>query len=114
MSAEQIEQVRAVLQKFQDLYMARDESRLDEIMSLFSEDPQTEMIGIGAEKRGGNEWFQGPMQIRDIIAGDWQYWGDVRFDVDSAKIITHTDTAWLTTSGRIIQAESHWGSISNK
>ena len=107
MSTNQVEQVREVLEHFQDLYLARDAGRLDEAMCLFADNDDVEMLGIGAQKRGGPEWFQGRQQIRGIIAGDWQYWGEVHFDVPEARITLNGETAWLTTSGKLIQTVEH-------
>ena len=107
MSTNQVEQVREVLGHFQDLYQARDAARLDEAMHLFADNNDVEMIGIGAQKRGGPEWFRGRQQIRDIIAGDWQYWGEVQFDVPGARITCMGETAWLTASGKLIQTVEH-------
>jgi hypothetical protein len=107
MSTNQVEQVREVLEHFQDLYLARDAGRLDEAMRLFVDNDDVEMIGIGAQKRGGPEWFQGRQQIREIIAGDWQYWGEVHFDVPNARITLKNETAWLTTGGKLIQTVEH-------
>jgi len=107
MLVNQIEDVRAVLQKFQDFYTARDEKNLDAVMSLFLEREDIEMIGIGAQKPNGREWFLGREQIRDIISGDWQYWGDVCFDVKGAKVTVLGEAAWLSTTGKVIQTEAH-------
>lgn len=101
------DQVRASLQAFQDGYSARDFGRLDEFMALFVQDDGIELIGIGAAIRGGNEWFQGPEQVRDIIEGDWKYWGDVVLDVPGAKITVAGDIAWLSTHGQIVQTSTH-------
>jgi hypothetical protein len=103
----QIEAVRNVFRTFQDYYIARNDKNLDAAMDLFLDSDDIEMIGIGAQQRGGNEWFQGKNQIRDIIAGDWQYWGDVRFDMDSLKITIQSDAAWLTATGKVVQTGAH-------
>ena len=50
-----IAEVRETLQSFQDGYIARDLSRLDEFMGLFEQGHEIELIGIGAYIRGGNE-----------------------------------------------------------
>ena len=71
-----------VLQKFQDGYTTRDKSKLDEFMQLFAPTEEIELIGVGASERGGNEWFNGHKAIRDIIDGDWTYWGAVDIDVE--------------------------------
>lgn len=95
--------VRSVLQKFQDGYTARDVARLDDFMQLFVQDESIEMIGIGASQRAANEWFEGLGRIREIVEGDWLYWGDVRLDVAGAKINLHGDVAWLSTTGTVTQ-----------
>ncbi|MGD2077983.1 MAG: nuclear transport factor 2 family protein [Chloroflexota bacterium] len=101
------DQVRATLQAFQDGYAGRDLDTLDEFMELFVQDEGIELIGVGAAVRGGNEWFQGPAAVRDIVQGDWKYWGDVLLDVPGAKITVSGDVAWLSTNGRIVQTSTH-------
>jgi hypothetical protein len=98
-----IAEVRETLISFQDGYIGRDLSRLDEFMDLFEQGSETELIGIGASVRGGNEWFQGAEQIRPVIASDWEYWGDVRINIDEAKISALGDVAWLSTNGELVQ-----------
>lgn len=98
-------EVLQTLQKFQDGYRSRDTAKLDEIMQLFEEDERIELIGIGASKRGGAEWFEGTNQVREIIEGDWKYWGDVSFDVAGAKVTIHGDVAWLSTTGTVTQTQ---------
>ena len=101
-----IKEVRETLQRFQEGYALRDRSKLDDFMELFVESDEIELIGIGASKRGGNEWFQGWEQVRYIVDGDWQYWGDVVLDVDGAKITAVGDVAWLSTSGSVVQTQT--------
>jgi hypothetical protein len=98
--------VRAVLQKFQDAYTARDLSKLDEFMQLFVQDDSIEMIGIGAVKRAAAEWFEGVERVREIIESDWEYWGDVRLDVDGAKITIRGEVTWLSTTGTVTQTQA--------
>ena len=102
-----IEQVRKVLRTFQNGYTARDLTGLDAFVELFEPGDDTELIGIGAAVRGGYEWFQGLEQIREIIEGDWTYWGDVIIDVEGAKISCLGDVAWLSTCGSIAQTDTH-------
>ncbi|MFN2153412.1 MAG: hypothetical protein ACK2T5_17555, partial [Anaerolineales bacterium] len=59
-----IQQVRDVLQKFQDGYTTRDKSKLDDFMGLFAPTDEIELIGVGAFERGGREWFNGRAAIR--------------------------------------------------
>lgn len=95
--------VRAALQAFQDGYTARDTAAVDAFMQLFAQHDGIEMIGVGASKRGGTEWFEGRDRVREIVIGDWTYWGDVRLDVEGAKITVQGDVAWLSTTGTVTQ-----------
>jgi len=101
-----IEAVRAVLQRFQDGYRGRDVTQLDKFMALFAPDDDIELIGVGAAKRAANEWFIGPEAIRDIIEGDWTYWGNVELDVPGAQIHVRGDVAWLSTTGAVVQTQA--------
>ena len=58
------EQVRTILQKFQDGYTTRDKSKLDEFMELFAPTDEIELIGVGASERGTN-----PMPARRASRG---------------------------------------------
>lgn len=103
----EIRQVRNILQKFQDGYTIRDKSKLDEFMTLFARTDEIEMIGVGASERGGNEWFNGHRAIREIIEGDWTYWGAVNIDVDGARVIVSGDTAWFSTTGTLLSGDEY-------
>lgn len=101
-----IDEVRAALQRFQDGYTARDAARIEEFMELFAPDEDIELIGIGAARRAAHEWFVGPAAIRDIVLGDWTYWGNVELDVPGAQIHVRGDLAWLSTTGAVIQTQA--------
>lgn len=98
--------VREILQQFQDGYKERDGTKLDEFMNLFLQQDDIELIGIGAAVRGGNEWFTGLQPVREIIESDWTYWGDVTLDVAGAKITVLQNVAWLSTSGTLAQTDT--------
>ena len=102
-----MEQVRGTLHRFQEGYTARDLSQLDEFMELFATEGDPELIGIGASVRGGTEWFEGTDPIREIIESDWTYWGDVWIDVEGARISVLGDVAWLSTTGKLTQTDTH-------
>jgi hypothetical protein len=101
-----VEAVRRTLARFQEGYTTRDLSNLDEFMTLFVQDEDVELIGVGAAVRGGNEWFEGRTAVREIIESDWTYWGDVVLDVEGAKITMQGDVAWLSTTGKVVQTET--------
>jgi len=98
-----IKEIIAVLQNFQDGYTARDLAKLDEFMNLFASGDEVELIGIGASARNKHEWFEGSERIREIIESDWKFWGDVRLEVQEAKITIKGEVAWLSTIGTIVQ-----------
>jgi hypothetical protein len=104
--SDSIEEVRAVLQRFQNGYLARDVTRLDEFMTLFAPNEDIELIGVGAAKRAANEWFVGQPAIRDIVEGDWTYWGNVVLDVTGAQIHVRDEVAWLSTTGAVVQTQA--------
>lgn len=95
------EDVRRVLQALQDGYTARDPERLDDVMALFVPDDDLEVIGTGATSFGGFEWCLGQAATRDIVSGDWEGWGDVRLDVEGARIHVLDRVAWLATSATV-------------
>jgi hypothetical protein len=107
MPTKEVSQVRTTLQKFQDGYIARDKSKLDTFMELFAPTDEIELIGVGASERGGNEWFNGRAAIREIIEGDWTYWGAVEIDVNGAKITVSGQTAWLSTTGTLTAGDEY-------
>lgn len=98
-------EIRQVLQRFQDGYTARDPQQLNEFMKLFVPGDEAELIGIGASARNQNEWFQGSERIRAVIASDWQYWGDVKLEIEEAKITVKGEVAWLSTVGTLLQTD---------
>lgn len=94
-----IEQVRAMLQRFQDGYTRRDVSQVDEFMRLFAED--AEVIGTNGLRPGVGEWYLDRAGARELVEGDWQSWGDLRLDVAGAHIQARGDVAWLTASATV-------------
>ncbi|MEN6408110.1 MAG: nuclear transport factor 2 family protein [Anaerolineaceae bacterium] len=103
--ADSTAEVRQVLQRFQEGYLARDVAQLDAFMALFAAGDGIELIGIGASVRNQNEWFEGRARIREIVESDWRYWGDVRLAVEDAKITVWGEAAWLSTIGAILQTD---------
>jgi hypothetical protein len=90
--------VRAVLQQFQDGYTQRDPQKVDAFMQLFTPDADTEVIGTGAVSIQDGEWCIGSTMISDLVESDWKYWGDLRIDVDNARVHALGDVAWLAAN----------------
>ena len=97
----EVNQVRALLQKFQDGYFARDPENLDEFMQLFVQSDDLEIIGTNAVGVSENEWCRGVEEARELVESDWQYWGDVVYDVQGAHIFVRGDVAWLATTATV-------------
>ena len=96
-----IEQVRAVLQLFQDGYTRRDVAQLDAFMQLFADDAGLEVIGTNGVKPGIDEWYLDKAGARELVKGDWEGWGDLRLDLDAARIQVHGDVAWLAAPATV-------------
>jgi ketosteroid isomerase-like protein len=95
--------VRATLQTFQDGYTHRDTTALDTFMGLFAPDATLEVIGTSASARTEDERCVGHAAVRDLVAADWQFWGDLLLDVAGAHIHVHGSVAWLATTGTVTQ-----------
>jgi hypothetical protein len=95
------EQVRAAvltsLRAFQSGYSKRDPAIISSFMEqLFPKEGDILVLGTDS-----GEWIEGYQRVRDFIANDWRYWGDVRLDVDNAMVSAEDDVAWLTTIGTV-------------
>ena len=93
--------VRRVMAAFQEGYLRRDPARLDDFMTLFSADAELEVIGTGALEVGQGEWCLGPAMVRELVMSDWQGWGDLRLDLENARVRLNGDTAWLATGAAV-------------
>jgi hypothetical protein len=94
-------QVRALLQKFQEGYARRDLAKLDAFMELFIPDDGLEVIGTNAVVPGRGEWCRGRQATRKLVANDWQHWGNVVVDVAEARVSVIGEVGWLATAGTV-------------
>ena len=94
------EQVRGILQTFQDYYTSRDPALLEPFLELLADD-DLEVIGTNGIRPGEGEWYLGRTSARELFLGDWQWWGDVRLDVPGARIQGNGETAWLSAAGTV-------------
>ena len=62
---------------------------------------------MGTPKRGSLEWFNRCAAIREIIEGDWTYWGVVEIDVEDAKTTVVEETAWFSTTGMLTARDKY-------
>jgi hypothetical protein len=101
MTTTDIQSVREVLQQFQSGYDHRDGTRLDEIRALFADDPTVEVIGTGGLVLGDEEWPMGREAVLELVKNDWEGWGDLRLELDQARIHCLGEAAWLATDGTV-------------
>lgn len=105
-----VEQVRQVLQRFQDAYTRRDPTLLAPFLEMLA-DEALEVIGTNGIQPGKGEWYLGKSAAQELFQGDWQSWGDLRLDVPNARIRVNGKTAWLSASGTVnmtIAAEQNY------
>ncbi|MEG2290639.1 MAG: nuclear transport factor 2 family protein [Clostridium sp.] len=114
-SYEECEEVRKVLQVFQDGYIKKDVNSVDEYMNevfLLNED----LLIIRTD---AGELCFGVDAARCIVESDWKYWGDFKFNVDNPMISVNGDVAYFTTKAflKIIASDKKilgWASSSNE
>ncbi len=109
-SLPRVEQVRQVLQRFQDYYTRRDPALLEPFQELLA-DEALEVVGTNGIQPGKGEWYLSKAAAKELFLGDWQGWGDLRLDVPDAHIQVNGNTAWLSASGTVnttIAAEQNY------
>jgi ketosteroid isomerase-like protein len=95
------EEIRSLLEKFQEGYTRRDLSQVDAFMELFTAD--AEVIGTNGVKPGLAEWYMDRASARELVEGDWQGWGDLRLDLDSMSIHSRGDVGWVAATATVTQ-----------
>lgn len=102
------EEIRALMQAFQDGYIHRDLAQVDAFMELFT--PDAEVIGTNGQRPGLDEWYMGRAAARELVHGDWEGWGDLRLDLDSMSIHERGEVGWVAacaTVTKIIGEENY-------
>lgn len=95
------DEIRSLLQSFQDGYTGRDTSQVDSFMELFSD--EAEVIGTNGIKPGMDEWYMDRASARELVEGDWRGWGDLRLDLDSMSIHSRGDVGWIAATATVTQ-----------
>lgn len=91
--------IRSLLEVFQDGYTRRDMTQVDSFMTLFTED--AEVIGTNGVKPGVEEWYMNRASARDLVQGDWEGWGDLRLDLDAMSIHSRGDVGWVAAPATV-------------
>jgi hypothetical protein len=95
------DEIRSLMQTFQDGYTRRDVSQADAFMEVFTED--AEVIGTNGVRPGKDEWYMDRASARELVAGDWEGWGDVRLDLESMSIHSRGEVGWIAASATVTQ-----------
>lgn len=95
------DEIRRLLQRFQDGYARRDASQLEPFMALFMED--AEVIGTNGIEPGVEEWYLGRDAARDLVAGDWDSWGHLLLHLAGASIRVRGEVGWIAAAGTVTQ-----------
>jgi hypothetical protein len=102
------EAVRKALQKLQESYLKRNIASLDYyVKELFPMDGRITVIGTGGLLPEDEEWPRGLEGAKRLLESDWRSWGDVYFNVPSAKIFVQGDMAWLESNGFVEKVMTH-------
>jgi ketosteroid isomerase-like protein len=96
------DEIRSLMQAFQDGYTHRDVSQADVFMELFTED--AEVIGTNGVRPAEGEWYMDRKAARELVAGDWEGWGDVRLNFDSMSIHSRGEVGWVAASATVTQS----------
>ena len=102
------DEIRSLLQAFQDGYTHRDLTKLDAFMELFT--PEAELIGTNGVRPGAQEWYRSRDTARRMIEGDWEFWGDLRLDLESTSIQVEGEAGWISvfaTVSKVIGEEEY-------
>jgi hypothetical protein len=91
------DELMEVLNIFQNAYVQRDVTTIDNFMdALFNKNENLIVLGTS-----GNELCTGYEEVRNIFLSDWEYWGDLRIKADEATIVPLGNTALIYTTGTI-------------
>ena len=93
------DEIRSIFQIFQEGYTRRDLTQVEEFMTLFTED--AEVIGTNGVAPGVDEWYMNRASARELVAGDWEGWGDLRLDLDSMSVHSRGDVGWVAAAATV-------------
>jgi hypothetical protein len=68
-------------------------------MVLFT--PDTEVIGTNGVKPGVDEWYTNRETASAMIKRDWESWGDLKLEVESASIRIEGMVGWIAPPARV-------------
>jgi hypothetical protein len=94
-------EIHSLLKQFQEGYNRRDINELDDFMDLFTKD--VEVIGTNGVSPGVDEWYTSQSTAIELVRGDWESWGDLRLDLETASIKTRGEVGWIAATATVSQ-----------
>jgi len=92
------EQIKQKIEAFESGYISRNAEKLDEFMDeMFTKEGSCFVLGIGDE-----ELCLGINEVREMIEGDWEYWGQLGLDKESLTVTTDGTSAYFMLNGTSI------------
>jgi hypothetical protein len=95
------EEIRLLLERFQEGYTRRDVTQADSFMDLFTED--AEIIGTNGVQPGSGEWYLDRASARELVVGDWEGWGNLRLDLDSMSVHHRGEVGWVAATATVTE-----------
>lgn len=92
-----------LLNELQRGYTERNMKKIDQFMdSLFVDADDCNIIGTSI-----TEWCIGYKEVKELFTGDWEYWGDLKLDIDSAVVKISGNTAFAYLPGTVKYSFDH-------
>lgn len=88
------DKIKEILQILQEGYNKRDAKYIDTFMKIYSPKDNSLIIGTGL---GGV--FRGFEEAKELFLGDWESWGDVKYDTPNIQI--KGDMAYVFMFGKV-------------
>ena len=95
------DEIRSLLERFQQGYTCRDVTEVDTFMELFTKD--AEVIGTNGLRPGEGEWYLDRASARTLVQGDWKGWGDLRLDMNSLSIHSRGFVGWVAAPATVTE-----------
>lgn len=95
------DEIFSLIRTFQEGYIQRDANQVEAFMELFTE--EAEVIGTNGVRPGRDEWYMDRASARELVAGDWEGWGDLRLDLDAVSIHSRGDVGWIAAPATVTQ-----------
>ena len=73
--------------------------------AAFTAEPaeDAEVIGTNGVRPAEGEWYMDRSSARELVAGDWEGWGDVRLDLESMSIHSRGEVGWIAASATVTE-----------